>query len=226
MLSQSTESARPRHPKRRIPKGLYGIVTESLCANGNVLQTAEHMLGSGVQTIQYREKHGQKDTSVMLEECKALRQLTKSFNALLIINDYPSLAGLCDADGVHIGQADWSVEEARALLGDRIVGVSTHNPEQAKEAYLNGADYIGVGPIYSTDTKPQSTATGLSYLEFVLQNIPIPGVAIGGIKRHNIEAILEAGAQHICLVTEITHASNPGKLMAELQTLMKPYLTP
>jgi thiamine-phosphate pyrophosphorylase len=184
------------------------------------------MLAAGVQVIQYREKHGQKDTSVMLEESKALRQLTRSFNALLIINDYPSLAGLCDADGVHIGQDDWSIEEARALLGDRIVGVSTHNPEQAKAAYLNGADYIGVGPLYPTDTKPQSPATGLNYLEFVLQNIPIPGVAIGGVKSHNIKDVLEAGAQHICLVTEITQASNPALIIAELQTLMKPYLAP
>ena len=223
MSSLNTNNSPPI--KTPIPKGLYAIVTQELCANHDVVQTAQLLLQSGVRIIQYREKHGQKDASVMIEECKALRSLTKAFDALLIINDYPSLAGLCDADGVHIGQDDWSIEEARALIGNRIIGVSTHNPEQAQAAYAAGADYIGVGPLYTTDTKPQYPATGLSYLDYVLQNIPIPGVTIGGIKRGNIEAVLKIGAQHICLVTEVTQADNPGLVSTELQTVIKPYLT-
>jgi thiamine-phosphate pyrophosphorylase len=118
------------------------------------------------------------------------------------------LALLVGADGVHVGQDDLPVEAVRRLAGpDMIIGLSTHSPEQAQAALKMEVDYIGVGPIFLTNTKKDVCApVGLEYLEYVVQNIPLPFVAIGGIKEHNILEVRKRGAACICLVTEIVGA--------------------
>lgn len=185
--------------------GIYGITAEKFSKGRSNLEVVEEMIRGGITTIQYREKKHQKQVGEMLIECQQIRRLTRDHNVTFIINDHVDLALLVDADGVHVGQEDLPVEAVRSLIGkDKIIGLSTHNPEQAKEAVSLGADYIGVGPIYTTQTKEDvCDAVGLEYLEHVVANSPLPFVAIGGIKEHNIGEIISRGAKSICLVTEI-----------------------
>lgn len=193
--------------KTTIPEGLYGI-TAHIHSNGKSnYEVVKEMLKAGIKIIQYREKD--KKMGVILKECQELRQLTKEYEATFIINDYIDIALLVDADGVHIGQEDLPIKEVRKLLGGKIIGVSTHNKEQAQKAVEEGADYIGVGPIFSTKTKVDVCApVGFEYLEYVEQNIHIPYVAIGGIKEHNLDEILQRKAKRVCLVTEIVGSKN------------------
>jgi thiamine-phosphate pyrophosphorylase len=130
---------------------------------------------------------------------------------------------LVGADGVHVGQDDLPVAEVRRLLGPgKIIGLSTHSPAQAEKAVKEGADYIGVGPIFATQTKDDVCApVGYTYLEWVRDNITLPYVAIGGIKLHNIEEIVKRGARTICLVTEIVAAPDIVGRVHELQAVLR-----
>ncbi|MCG8572627.1 MAG: thiamine phosphate synthase, partial [Spirochaetes bacterium] len=136
-----------------IPAGLYGITAEKFSRGRSNLEVVRQMIASGVETIQYREKTTAKSLKEIYTECCELRKLTREEGVLFIINDFIDIALLCDADGVHIGQDDLPVQAVRRLVKDKIIGVSTHNPQQAEKAVAEGADYIGVGPIYPTKTK-------------------------------------------------------------------------
>ena len=154
----------------------------------------------------------------MFEEAKVLREMTKEAGVVFIINNHVELALMVEADGVHIGQDDWPLLEVRKLIGDdKIIGLSTHSKQQAREAVRLGADYIGVGPVFDTKTKDYETV-GVEYLLFVAQNISIPFVAIGGIKEHNIDQVIKAGAKRVALVTEITQASDIARKILNLKT--------
>lgn len=191
-----------------LPAGLYGITAEKFSDGRSNIQVVEQMIKGGIKIIQYREKRPSKSYSTILEECRQVRELTRVAGVTFIVNDYVDVALLVDADGVHVGQDDLPVGEVRKLLGnDKIVGLSTHSPEQAEDAVLAGADYIGVGPIFATKTKDDvCDPVGLNYLDWVASNISLPFVAIGGIKLHNIGQIVQRGAKTICLVTEIVGA--------------------
>lgn len=192
-----------------LPHGIYGITAEKFSRGRSNIEVVEEMLQAGVSIIQYREKHKEKSIRSMYEECMKIRDLTRRHDALFIVNDFVDLALLVDADGVHVGQDDLPVPEVRRLVGDKIIGLSTHSPEQAGQAVKLGADYIGVGPIFETHTKDDvCEPVGLKYLEYVLANLSIPFVAIGGIKAHNIQEVSNRGAKTICLVTEIVGAED------------------
>jgi thiamine-phosphate pyrophosphorylase len=154
-------------------------------------------------------------------ECIEIRELTKKYNSTFIVNDHVGLALSCNADGVHIGQDDLPLKEVRKIMGEgRIIGISTHNPSQAVEAEKSGADYIGVGPIFKTSTKVDvCEPVGLTYLDFVVRNIKIPFVAIGGIKEKNLLSVVERGARCAALVTEITEAENIGEKILNLRKI-------
>ena len=124
--------------------------------------------------------------------------------------------------GLHVGQDDLPVASVRKLIGsDKIIGLSTHSPEQAHEAILAGADYIGVGPIFATQTKEDVCApVGFSYLEYVAGNLDIPFVAIGGIKCHNLQEVVSRGARTVCMVTEIVGAGDIGQKICEINAQM------
>lgn len=191
-----------------IPSGLYGITAEKYSAGRSNIEVVRQMIAGGVKIIQYREKKDAKSSLAMFQECLTIRAMTKAAGVTFIVNDYVDVAMLVDADGVHVGQDDLPVVEVRRLLGPgKIIGLSTHSPEQAQEAVALGVDYLGVGPVFSTQTKDDvCDPVGFSYLEWVRDNITLPYVAIGGIKRHNIEEIVKRGAKTICLVTEIVGA--------------------
>ena len=196
---------------------IYGITCfETSCGRGNEYVVSE-MLKAGIRIIQYREKFRAK--KIKYEECCWLRKITREYNALFIVNDDVDLAILCEADGIHIGQDDLPLKEVRKLIKpDQFIGLSTHSPKQAKEAVRIGADYIGVGPIYPTQTKKNTAQTvGLEYIRYVSKNIDVPFVAIGGIKEHNIAEVLESGASCVSLVTEVTEACNIQQKIKNIQ---------
>ncbi|MDX1810027.1 MAG: thiamine phosphate synthase [Sulfurospirillaceae bacterium] len=202
-----------RSKKNSLPEGIYGI-TFSKFSNGRTnVEVVRDMIDCGIKVVQYREKD--KTLREMYDEALILREMTRRAGVVFIVNDHVELAMMVDADGVHIGQDDWPLGEVRKLVGDdKIIGLSTHSKEQALEAVELGADYIGVGPIYDTQTKDYATV-GVQYLEFVAGNIPIPFVAIGGIKEHNLNEIVNRGAKSFALVTELTMAEDmKGKVEA------------
>jgi thiamine-phosphate pyrophosphorylase len=194
---------------RPLPDGIYGITAEKFSQGRDNVTVAKEMIAGGVAILQYREKHDRKSFRSMYEECRAIRQLTREKGIPFIVNDYVALAMLVDADGVHVGQDDLPVAAVRQIVGDKIIGLSTHGPDQARAAVEAGADYIGAGPIFATQTKDDvCDPVGLGYLEHVIGNVPLPAVAIGGIKLDNIDLVLERGARTVCLVTEIVAADD------------------
>ena len=205
--------------KPTFPAGLYGITAEKFSAGRSNIDVVRQMIAGGIRLIQYREKRPHKSFAEMLTECQAIRQLTREAGVLFIVNDYPDIAQLVDADGVHVGQDDFPVPEVRKLIGpDKLIGLSTHGPEQAAAAVRDGADYIGVGPIFSTQTKEDVCApVGLGYLDHVVRTCPLPFVAIGGIKEHNIGEVLAHGATTVSLVTEIVGAADIAASVRRLQ---------
>ncbi|MCK5595389.1 thiamine phosphate synthase [bacterium] len=202
---------------------IYGITCfETSCGRGNEYVVRE-MLKAGIRIIQYREKFRTK--KIKYEECCQLRKITREYDALFIVNDDVDLAILCEADGIHIGQNDIPLKQVRRLIKpNQFIGLSTHSPEQAKEALRIGADYIGVGPIYETQTKKNTVqAVGLEYIRYVSQNIDLPFVAIGGIKESNIAEVVKAGARCVSLVTEITEAPNIQQKIKNIQKRLERY---
>ncbi|KJR96135.1 MAG: thiamine-phosphate pyrophosphorylase [Peptococcaceae bacterium BRH_c4a] len=189
--------------------GIYGITAEEYSLGRSNIEVVARMIGSGIRVIQYREKG--KSMGQKYRECLKIRELTAKAGVTFIINDHADLALLVGADGVHIGQDDLPPQKVRYLVGDQmIIGLSTHSPEQALAAEESSAvDYIGVGPIFPTSTKKDvCDAVGLEYLEYAVKNISLPQVAIGGIKEHNIAAVIGRGARCVALVTEIAGAED------------------
>ena len=140
---------------------LYALTDSKLSGGRSVEEVAEALLGAGIRILQYREKHMKEGG--MLEECRILRRTTAKYGACFIVDDHVDLALLAHADGVHVGQEDIPLADVRALAGrELVVGVSTHAPEQALAAQQGGADYIGVGPIFATRTRPETCARSSS----------------------------------------------------------------
>jgi thiamine-phosphate pyrophosphorylase len=177
---------------------------------------------NGIDILQYREKPGTKDRKTMLEECEKIRKITADAHVPFIINDFLDIAMIIGADGVHMGQTDLPVTAVKQLAPGLMVGCSTHSPAQAAQAKADGADYIGVGPLFTTQTKEDvCDAVGLEYLAYVSANLDIPFVAIGGIKRHNLADVVSKGAKTVCLVTEIISAKDICKRMQEIRHIME-----
>ena len=151
------------------------------------------VLSAGVRWIQYREKD--KSRRDIYREALMLRELTDKSGASLIVNDYTDIALAVNSDGVHLGQDDLPLKEARKILGkEKIIGISTHSIEQAIEAEQGGASYIGFGPIFHTKTKDAGEPKGIEMLKEVKRHIKIPVIAIGGIKTENLKSVIDADA--------------------------------
>ena len=156
----------------------------------------------GADIIQLREK--EKRRKARLELGMRIRELTRDEGVLFIVNDDIDLAMILDADGVHLGQDDIPIRYARPLMQDRLIGISTHNLEQAEEAIVSGADYIGVGPVFETATKPDRDQTvGIEFLRKIKEICPIPYVAIGGIGLDNITEVVAAGCRKVAVISDI-----------------------
>lgn len=200
---------------------IYGITAEEYSLGRSNIAVVQEMVDAGIKIIQYREK--EKSMRQKYLECLKLREITRQAGAFFIINDHVDLALLVEADGVHLGQDDLPPEAVRKLTGERMfIGLSTHSPVQAVEAVQSKVvDYIGVGPIFATATKKDVCApVGIEYLDYVVKNIKLPFVAIGGIKEHNLPEVLGHGARCIAMVTEIVGAKDIRTKVSELQTIM------
>ncbi|MBF0338643.1 MAG: thiamine phosphate synthase [Nitrospirae bacterium] len=159
-------------------------------------------ISGGLKWLQFRDKEASR--LQMFKTARLLRALTIANDVTLIINDYPDIALAVDADGVHLGQDDLPVEQVRRLMGDnKIIGVSTHSLDQALEAQRGGADYIGFGPIFATQTKDAGSPKGVDAIRELLAQIKIPIVAIGGISEDSLGAVLDAGASAVAVASGI-----------------------
>ena len=204
-----------------LPQGIYGILGEKFSLGRTNVEVARMMVDAGVDIIQYREKVKDKSYLEMLKECEQIRRITKEAKVPFVVNDHFGIAIMVEADGIHQGQDDLPVKEVKKIVPHMMVGCSTHSPEQAKKAVEDGADYIGVGPIFATRTKEDvCDAVGLEYLEHVVHTFNIPFVAIGGIKRYNLREVVCRGAKTICLVTEIIGAKNIVKRVKEIKEII------
>jgi len=160
------------------------------------------VLLKGVQWIQFREKETSRRE--IYQNAIRLRRLTKDYDAVFVVNDFPDIAMCAGADGVHLGQDDLPLKEARKIMGrDRLIGISTHNLEQAAEAERDGADYIGFGPVFATLTKDAGRPKGISMLREIRKQVHIPVVAIGGISLENIGSVLQTGVDAVALASAI-----------------------
>ena len=174
----------------------------------DIVMTVEAALAGGLTLVQYRDKTA--DDCVRLHTAHQLCQLCHRYGALFIVNDRVDLALAVEADGVHLGQQDIPITLARQLLGaQRIIGRSTHCPDDLQRAIAEGADYIGVGPVYETPTKEGRPAAGLDYVKYAAAHATIPWFAIGGIDTNNVSDVLAAGAERVAIVRAVMQAEQP-----------------
>lgn len=194
---------------------LYAVTDRSWVGKSTLLAQIEEALQAGVTLLQLREKD--LDQNTFKEEALAVQKLCKRYNVPLIINDNVSLAIDINADGVHVGQGDQDAKEVRALIGpDKILGVSCQTVEQAMLAERDGANYLGVGAVFSTQTKLDASTTGIQVLHDICHHICIPVVAIGGIQLHNIKQLQYAGIAGVAVVSAIFAAPNITKAVENL----------
>ncbi|HKO28107.1 MAG TPA: thiamine phosphate synthase [Solirubrobacteraceae bacterium] len=174
------------------------------------------VMGAGVDIVQLRMKDAGDDAIVAAGQRFARAAATHG--ALFVLNDRPDLVAATGADGVHVGQDDVAVSDARAIVGpDHLIGLSTHSPEQIDAAAALGVDYIGVGPVHATPTKPGRPAVGLELVGYAAEHATVPFFAIGGISPENVEAVRSAGAERIAVVRALTDASDPVRAARRLR---------
>ena len=199
---------------------VYPVVTTEFCAGRNPIDIARSILEGGATILQMREKTmSDGDFMPLLRQA---RQLTREYGALLIVDDRVDAALATDADGVHLGQEDFPVADARRLGPDLIIGVSTHNPEEIKKAQADGCSYLNIGPIFPTKTKQLAcTFLGLENLKVFSREVKVPFSVMGGIKYDNLPELMACGALHIAAVTAFTQAENPAMEVARWRAAMK-----
>ena len=183
------------------------VITDATLVPGrDHVAIAQAALSAGADMIQLRDKTS--DLRTLLAQARAVQALCRSSGAVFIVNDRLDLALASDADGVHVGQDDLPVEAARRLLGPgRILGVSTHERNQAEEAQARGADYIGFGPMFRTGTKDTGyTPRGLNMLREIRAAVSLPILAIGGITLENVVEVIAAGATAPAVISAIVAA--------------------
>jgi thiamine-phosphate pyrophosphorylase len=176
-------------------------------------------IAGGVDIVQLREKHLPNEE--LASVAKAARVLCEHLGALLIVNDRPWVAREAGADGIHVGQDDIPAAEVRELVGpDMLIGVSTHSPEQIDAIDASVVDYIGVGPIHQTPTKPGRPAVGVELIRYAAAHAPVPFFAIGGLDAGNLELALDAGATRVCVLRAIAAADDPQSAARALRELL------
>ena len=173
-------------------------------------------LSGGVDIVQLRAKH--RPDEEVITAGRHYARLCREHRALLIVNDRPDLVDAIDADGVHVGQDDAPVDTARALVGrERLIGLSTHTPEQIDRSNLADVDYIGVGPVHETPTKPGRPAVGLTLVRYAARHAQHPFFAIGGVQLANANAVARAGGARIAVVRALTQVQEPEAMARALR---------
>lgn len=199
---------------RLLNRKLYLLVTAANCRYG-IETTVRDSIAKGVDIVQLREKS--MSDRELIDLGKQVREWTYEHDALFIMNDRPDLAVACGADGVHLGQDDMSIHEARRVIGTRmIIGVSTHDLDQVRDAVYAGVDYLGVGPTFPSETKSFEQFSGLDFVEQVAAETSLPWYAIGGIDSENLGQVLKAGASRIAVSATVCAAAHPRGVVADL----------
>ena len=189
---------------------LYGILDLGYVERGRASDVAEALMIGGVDLLQLRAKDYPAREIVKL--AGELREITARHGVPLIINDHPEIARELQAEGLHLGQDDLSIAEARGIVGaDCAVGKSTHNIDQAIRAFYEGADYIGFGLLFATPTKPDYPPIGLDEVGKVHDAVRLPIFCIGGIKLDNLPKVIEAGARRVVIVSGLLQANDPAE---------------
>lgn len=195
----------------------YFITDSGLSKKGN-LSDVENAVKAGCKIVQYRAKNKE----AMIEEAKKIKKLCEN-KALFIVNDLVDVALAVDADGVHLGQHDMPIEMARGALGNKkLIGITTHNAEEAIDAEKKGADYISVGPIFNTTTKKDAlSARGVEIITKIKEKVNLPIVAIGGINKENLNKVVEAGADSVAAISSVVCADDVYKEVLDFIQIIK-----
>ncbi|PLX87593.1 MAG: phosphomethylpyrimidine kinase, partial [Desulfuromonas sp.] len=197
-------------------EGLYLITPEG--TKKQVLQTVQAALDGGAKMVQYRDKQRPPETQIDL--ARELAQLCHQQGATFLVNDHPQVASASGADGIHLGQHDLSIQEARRALGpDKLIGISTSSVDQAIKAEMSGADYIGVGAMFATQNKEDAEQVGVETLRKIRRAVKIPIVAIGGLSAANSSEVLEAGANALAVIAAVSDDPKPALAARELSLL-------
>ncbi len=213
MSLATPESAGPLRRERLRTARLY-FVCEAAPGGEDPEPLLRAALTGGVDIVQLRDKTATRRTLEIAGQ--TFRRLCDTYSALFTVNDDPSLARACNADGVHVGQEDVAVSEARETLGpDAIIGLSTHSEQQIADA--EGVDYISVGPVWETPTKQGRPAVGLELVRHAAEHSRFPFYAVGGVDVARAPEVIEAGASRLCVVRAIRDAADPGAIAAELR---------
>lgn len=185
----------------------FYLVTYSSVSRKGSLSDVKNAVDAGCRFVQYREKN--KTKNEMIKEATELKKICEG-KALFIVDDHVDVALAVGADGVHIGQKDVSVEDARRLLGsDKIVGLTVHNVEEAVKAEKLGADYVGIAPVFKTDTKGDSDEPcGVDMIKKISENISLPIVAVGGIDKNNVKSVIYSGADGVVSVSAVLKSND------------------
>lgn len=201
--------------KRGLGSGLYFITDRRLSRKG-VIEDVKAAIRGGARLVQYREKES--GTKRMIEEAREIAAICKKAKATFIVNDRVDVALASGADGVHIGPEDMSPEDARRMLGrGKIIGASAGSASDAKRLWREGADYIGLGPVFATGTKKDAgRPIGLGAVKKAKKALRVPLVAIGGINRENLPLVLDAGAESVCMISAILEADDVEKAVREV----------
>ncbi len=198
-------------PGRLRDARLYLVCVAAGDGRGDLRAFLDAALRGGVDVVQLREKDPTVDDDAIVRAARVFRTAADAHGALFVLNDRPDLAGAAGADGVHVGQDDMPIADARALGGeDGLLGRSTHTPEQVEDAAVADLDYFAVGPVHATPTKPGRPAVGLELVRHAARAPrPLPWFAIGGIEASNVGAVVEAGARRIVVVRALTESRDP-----------------
>ncbi|MBN1587776.1 MAG: thiamine phosphate synthase [Candidatus Omnitrophica bacterium] len=199
---------------------LYVIVDAASAGKRNPAELAHAALDGGADVIQFRSKLVSEKE--FFQQAEKILQVCRKFDRPFVVNDRIAVALALGAEGIHLGQDDLPLEQARRLIGSKaFIGVSTHSLTQAQKAEEQGADYIGVGPVFSTPTKPSYEPVGLDLVRQVHQSVMIPKVAIGGIDLSNASRVVEEGARCIAVVRAVCAAADPSFAAKELKNLLR-----
>lgn len=197
---------------------VYAVTDRAWVGKMSLYQQVEAALQNGATCIQLREK--ELDDADFLAEAQEMAALCRRYHVPFIINDNVDIAIACHADGVHVGQEDMAASDVRKRVGDQMmIGVSAHTVEEALEAVRNGADYLGLGAVFSTSTKTDAGAMSFDTLKAICDAVEIPTVAIGGISPANIMQLAGSGVDGVAVVSAIFGAPNPGQATAQLVEL-------
>jgi thiamine-phosphate pyrophosphorylase len=192
------------------------LICESRPRRADPEQLLRPALQGGVDIVQLRDKDA--DDKQIVRAARSFRRLCDAYDALFIVNDSPELALACAADGVHVGQEDRGVSEVRRLVGpDLLIGLSTHSVDQFERALATDADYLSVGPVFATPTKPTYEPVGLELVAYAREHADRPFFAIGGIAPDNVEQLAAAGAERVAVVRAVGDAEDPAATAGALR---------